>query len=368
MSKILLTACKDYNFYNFRSELILELLKTNEVVLVCPKGDKLDFFKEKGCRIIDIQVDRRGKNPFHDFFLFKQYKKILIAEKPNLVLTYTTKSSIYCGLACSRLNIPYIVNNAGLTEISGLLKIIVNVLYKISFKNAKCLMFQNDQERDYMLHLLKNNVRFRRIPGSGVNLEKFKFKPYPNTKNMIIFNYVGRIVKTKGIKEYLECAETIHKKYPNTLFRIFGEFDDDCFSKKIYELQKENVVTLMGQQLDMEPFIAEAHACIHPSHYEGMTNVVLEHSAVGRPSIGSNIHGIKEEIDDGLTGFVFKTKNVDSLINVVEHFINLPLEEKALMGLRSRSKIEKEFDRKIVTSIYLEEISQVLEKKNERRD
>ncbi|MPN48878.1 hypothetical protein SDC9_196490 [bioreactor metagenome] len=91
-----------------------------------------------------------------------------------------------------------------------------------------------------------------------------------------------------------------------------------------------------------------------------MTNVVLEHSAMGRACIGSNIPGVREGIEDSKTGYLFEVKDVDSMVKAVKKFIELPYQEKAAMGKAAREKMEREFDRDIVTSIYLEEIYRIL--------
>ena len=365
MSKILLISPKDYNFYNFRSELILKLKDMgNEVVLNCPYGEKIDFFTQRGCKFVDIKLDRRGTNPFKDAKLIWEYFKLIKKEQPDIVLAYTSKSSIYGGFVCSILKIPYIINNAGLTETKGLLKVLMDILYKIGFMKASCIMYQNNFEREYMNRLLKNKVAYKDIPGSGVNINEFQYKPYPPNDNIIIFNYVGRIVPLKGIDEFLECAIHIKKKYCNTQFMIYGEYDDISYQKKINEMEKNGIIKYCGSQLNMKPYIEAAHAVIHPSHYEGMTNVVLEHSAMGRVCIGSNIPGVQEGIINGETGFLFVVKNVDSMVEAVERFINLSYEQKKEMGYRARIKIENEFNRDIVTKIYIDEIERILKINN----
>lgn len=361
MSKIMLISPKDNNFYNFRSELILKLHDLgNEVVLVCPYGKKMDYFTERGCRFVDISMDRRGKSVFNDLKLIKAYKELLKKEKPNMVLTYTSKPSIYAGYVCGRMKIPYIVNNAGLMETTGAFDVFMKLLYKIGWSKASCMMYQNTRERDVINKLLGNKTHYRDIPGSGVNINQFKFKEYPINDDVVIFNYVARIVKTKGIDELLECANRIKEKYSNVRFVLYGDYDDDEYRVKIEELQKRGVVEYGGIQLDMKPCIEAAHAVIHPSYYEGMTNVVLEHSSMGRPCIGSNIPGVKEGIEDGKTGFLFELKNVDSMVEAVERFMRLSHEEKAEMGKAARLKMENEFNREIVTNIYLEEINNIM--------
>ena len=207
MSKIMLISPKDNNFYNFRSELILKLHDMgNEVILVCPYGNKIDFFTERGCRFIDINMDRRGTSISHDLKLIRDYRRILKTEKPNVVLTYTSKPSIYAGFVCGLMKIPYIVNNAGLMECQGALDKLMKVLYVIGWSKASCMMYQNTMERDVIQNLLKGKTHYRDIPGSGVNLEAFPYTEYPENDDVIVFNYVARIVKIKGIDEFLECA------------------------------------------------------------------------------------------------------------------------------------------------------------------
>lgn len=361
MKKIMLISPKDNNFYNFRSELILKLKEMgHEVVLVCPYGKKIDYFTERGCRFIDISIDRRGTSIRNDLKLIKDYKKIIKVERPDVVLTYTSKPSIYVGYVCGKLHIPYIVNNAGLMDTTGMFDKFMKLLYKIGWSKASCIMYQNTYERDVVNKLLHNKVHFRDIPGSGVNLEEFKFTEYPESDDIITFNYVARIVKIKGINELLECAERIKSKYSNTRFVLYGDYDDDSYRQKVEDLERRGIVEYGGIRLDMKPYITKAHAVIHPSYYEGMTNVVLEHSAMGRPCIGSNIPGVREEIDDGKTGYLHEVKNVDSMVAAVEKFLSLSHEEKARMGRMAREKMEYEFSREIVTEAYLEEIGKVL--------
>lgn len=365
--KIFLIACKDYNFYNFRSELILKLVELGfDVTLVCPKGNKIAYFVDRGCHFVGHTMDRRGMNPFKDLVLIRTYYKIFKEGQPDLVLSYTTKSVLYSGIACRLLRIPYIVNNAGLLEPSNynpIVGICLTIFYKLGFKGASCMMYQNSRERDVLNSILRNKIPYRDIPGSGVNLDDFEYSKYPNESEPITFNYVGRLVRIKGINDFLICAERIKAIYPKIRFIIYGDYDEDVYRQRVHELQKRGIVEYAGVQMNMKPFISKAHAVIHASYYEGMTNVVLEHSAMGRVCIGSDIPGIKEGIDEDETVFLFHCKNVDELVSAVEKFINLPYDKKVAMGKAAREKMEREFDRNIVTNIYIEEINRILQRK-----
>lgn len=364
MANILILIPKDNVAYNFRSEVILKLHELgHEIYIVSPYGSKIDYFVERGCHFIDLPIDRRGTSIIADSKLIISYRRIAKEVKADVVLTYTTKCSVYGGFACESLGIPYIVNAAGVMQSGDRLSFLerfILFLYKLAFRKASCIMYQNHFERDLVNQILKNKVHYRDIPGSGVNLTAFTYKEYPDSDEVVRFNYVARIMKNKGIDEFLECAIRIKKAYSNTEFIIYGDYDDNKYRTIISNLEKEGIVRYGGIQMDMKPYIEAAHAVIHPSYYEGMTNVVLEHSAMGRPCIGSDVPGVKDGIDDGITGFVFKVRNVDSMVETVEKFLSLNNEEKAKMGRAAREKMECEFDRNIVTNTYIEEIEKIL--------
>lgn len=340
--------------------MILQLVKEdNEVILNCPYGEKIDYFTNRGCKFIDIRIDRRGKNLVKDFKLLMDYYRIIRRVSPDLVLAFAGKTAIYAGFVCGLLKVPCIINNAGLTEATETFRKFLDTLYWFGFHKATCMMYQNKEERDVINRIVKNKVPYREIPGSGVDLDEFYFCPYPKSDNPVIFDYVGRIVNTKGINEYLECARRIRQKHHNTVFRVFGAYDDVTYKELIQKYSDENIIEYYGVQMDMKPFIKECHAAIHPSYYEGMTNVVLEHSSMGRVCIGSNIAGVAEGIEEGKTGFLFEVKNVDSMVTAVERFLSLSNEQKAQFGYAARKKMEREFNRQIVTEIYMQEIEKI---------
>jgi galacturonosyltransferase len=364
MKKVLFLVNKDNVVYNFRKELVYALLDRGyDVYISSPYGSKIDMLTARGAKFVPLEIDRRGKNVFKDFKLVWDYYKTISNVKPDIVLTYTTKCSTYGGMVCRFMRIPYIINNAGMYRVEDFSKLIwfvLKTLYRISYSHASCLMYQNTYERDTLNRIISNKAHYRDIPGSGVNLEEFKLTPYPVDDTIIRFNYVARIVKIKGIDELLECAKRIKSKYKNIEFVLYGDFDDDAYRQKVKELEAKGIVKYGGIQLDMKPCISRAHAVIHPSYYEGVTNVILEHGAMGRPAIASDIPGCREGIDEGKSGYLFPLKDVDSLYASVERFILLPHNQKGMMGKMAREKMEREFDRNIVTNIYLEEIKNIL--------
>lgn len=366
--RVLFLVNKDNVVYNFRKELVFALLDAGyEVYISSPYGNKIDYLTAVGAKFMPLEIDRRGKNIVKDIKLIRDYYKLIKNLKPDVVLTYTTKCSTYGGLVCRVLKTPYIINNAGMYRIEDLNKFIwgvLKLLYKLSYSHAACLMYQNSYERDTLNAIIGHRAHYIDIPGSGVNLNEFELTEYPKDDGYITFNYVARIAKFKGIDEFLACAKIIRKKYTHVRFILYGDFDDDEYRLYIRELEAQGIVKYGGVQLDMRPYIANANAVIHPSYYEGITNVILEHGAMGRPAIASDIPGCREGIDEGKSGYLFPLKDVDALCKIVENFILLPYKKKKDMGRAARMKMEQEFDRNIVTNIYLKEIEKILNKQN----
>lgn len=359
--KILILANNDIGLYNFRKELIERLIsEKNEVLISLPNGDRVKDLIELGCSFIETEVDRRGTNLIKDFKLILKYGKILKKIKPDLVLTYTIKPNIYGGLMCRMKNEPYICNITGLgtaTENKSIIQKIIFMLYKFALKKVKCCFVQNSENLQFLIdNKLIDKEKCKLIPGSGVNLEYFRVLPYPNENETIKFLFVSRIMKEKGIEQYLEAAKYIKEKYNNTEFHILG-FCEQEYEEKLKQMTDEGLINYHGLQKDIIPFLKEASCLIHPSYYpEGMSNVLLEASATGRPTITTNRSGCREIVEDGKTGYIIEIKNSQQLIEKIEKFLKLSNEYRKKMGLCARKKVEKEFDRNIIINEYMKEI------------
>lgn len=359
--KVLILINNDLGLYNLRRELIIKLIEEKfEVYISLPNGKKIEELEKLGCKYIETDIDRRGINPINDLKLLLKYKKIYKQVKPDLVLTYTIKPNIYGGIVCRIKHIPYIANITGLgssVEKNNLLSKLIIKMYKMALKKAECVFCQNNKIYKF-LEENKFNNNLEIIPGSGVNTEFFSLKEYPSN-NTQTFMFIGRIMKEKGIREYIEVAKIIKKKYHNVKFKILGFFEED-YKEEIENLQKEGIVEYCGETLDVRKFLEEANCVILPSYHEGTSNVLLESASTGRPIIASNIPGCKEAIDDEESGYVFEVKNTEDLIKKIEKFLNLSYNQKKEMGLKGRKKMEKEFDRNIIVNAYLQQINKII--------
>lgn len=362
MKKVLILVNHDVVIYNFRKELVERLLKDEyEVYISSPYGERIDDLVAMGCKHIEAKIARHGTNVIEELKLLNYYKKIIKEIEPDVVLSYTIKPNIYGGMACRMLKIPYIANITGLgtaVENRGLMQNITITLYRIAFKKINCLFFQNTENRQFFIDKSLAVDKHRLIPGSGVNLEHFNVLDYPSDET-IEFTFISRIMKEKGIEQYIEAAEYIRNKYPNTRFHICG-FCEETYEDKLRILHNKGVIQYHGMQRDIREILAKTHCTIHPTYYpEGMSNVLLESAACGRPIITTNRSGCRETVDDGVNGFIVEQQNSRDLIEKIEKFLKLSYEEKRLMGLAGRKKVEKEFDRQIVVEAYMDEIGNI---------
>lgn len=362
--RILILANNDGGLYKFRLELLQKLVKSHQVYISLPNGDYIERLEKLGCVFIDTPINRRGANPITDFKLLLKYKSIINNVKPDVVLTYTIKPNVYGGIICSLFKIPYLTNITGLgsaVENAGVLQKITLFLYKISLKKAFCVFFQNKENQQFFIDNKIIKDKNRLIPGSGVNLEHFSVLEYPDDK-IINFLYIGRMMKEKGIDQFIDAAEFISDKYKNTQFHVIGYCEED-YKERLEGLQKLGVLQFHGIQDDVIAFHKISHCTIHPTYYpEGMSNVLLESASCGRPIITTNRSGCREILEDTVNGFFVKQKNSDDLIKTIEMFLNLENETRKTMGLKGREKVEKEFDRNIIINAYIQEIEEIKNK------
>ena len=364
MKKVLFLVNHDVTIYNFRYELVETLVnKGYDVYISSPNGDRIKFLTDIGCKFIETDVSRHGTNPVTDFKLFVKYLKIMKSIKPDVVISYTIKPNIYGGMAAAMRGIPFFPNVTGLgvaVNNKGVARNIILTLYKLAFRKAACVFFQNSENRKFFEDNKLYKGVYKVIPGSGVNIEKFIPLEYPD-KERVDFVYISRIMKDKGIEEYFECAEYIEAKYKNVKFHICG-FCEDNYEERLKDFVRRGIVEYHGMVSDVRTILKDCSALIHPSYHEGMSNVLLEASACARPCLCSDIAGCKEIVADNETGFLFKPGDVESLINAVEKFLNLTCAQRKEMGVYARRKVEKEFDRQIVIDAYLSEINKVARK------
>lgn len=354
--KVLILANSSSGLYDFRNELICELGKQYQVVVSVPVEssgkDKCSHLEKIGCRIIPTDIDRRGLNPVTDFKLFLKYRGLLRREKPDLVITYTIKPNIYGGLACRIKRIPYGVNITGLGttfQKKGMLRRLVTGLYRMVLSKAGVVFFENAANRQVFIEekiVAKSKTVL--LNGAGVNLERYAFRPYPET-GPVRFLFVGRVMQEKGINELFSAMDRLYGAGADCTLDVLGGYEED-YADTIRHYEEKGWLRYHGYQPDVRPFIEKAHCFVLPSYHEGMANTNLECASMGRPLITSDIPGCKEAVIDGKSGLLCRVRDAESLHDAMSRFLTLSAAEKRSMGIIGREHMEKVFDKRLVVA------------------
>lgn len=366
--KVVVVSNSSWSIFNYRLNLIKSLIKNDfEVSLIAPSDEYYSKLKDEGYQIYEIFMNNKGINPIDDlriiFELANLYKRI----RPDVVLHFTIKPNIYGTIASNFLNIPAVNNITGLGTIfikDNLITKVVKVLYKLSFSHAAKVFFQNKD--DYNLFVQENLVDkniCEVIPGSGIDVEKFKPVRSKKRDNVVKFLLISRMLWVKGVGEYVRAAQIIKQKYSNVEFQLLGFTDVDnptAISKaQINEWTKAGYVTYLGYATDVRDFIAKADCVVLPSYREGAPRSLLESASMGKPIITTNVPGCKEIVEHGVNGLLCNVRDVRDLADKIEKMINLSKKERDLMGKKGREKILKEFDERIVINKYLKTIKRI---------
>ena len=357
--KVLFLVNHDLVIYNFRKEIVQRLIQENyEVYISSPNGKRIPELIEMGADFIEANMDRHGKSILNELKLLDYYKKIIREIQPDIIFGFTIKPNIWGAIAARKYNVPFVANITGLgsaVENPGFLQKITVLLYKYSFSKIQTVFFQNKENQQFFIDNKIAIGKHKLLPGSGVNLKQFTPLEYPND-DTIEFVFISRIMKEKGIDQYLETAKIIKEIYPNTHFHICGFCEED-YEDKLQEYEDRGIITYHGMVSDIRVVLKNTHCTIHPTYYpEGLSNVLLESSACARPIITTDRSGCREVVNNGLNGYLFEEKKTDQLVETIEKFINLPHNDKIEMGIQGRKFVEDNFDREIVVTRYLDEI------------
>lgn len=348
--KILICANNDVGLYNFRKDLIKKLIEmNNELHISLPYGRKVEGLKQIGCTFIDTKIDRRGINPLKDMILLVSYFFIMRKLKPDMVITYTIKPNIYAGIVCRLLNIKYVLNITGLGYVfqkESWLKKVLERAYFFICQKAHVVFFENISNKDVFLNLgIVNCSKTFVLKGAGVNTKEYKLALYPLDSVVTRFLFVGRIMQDKGIEELILAVKKLKMKYGDSVeLDLVGLYEEN-YAKKIEQLVCEKIVNYHGFQDDVKPFINRAHCLVLPSYHEGMSNVLLEAAAMGRPLITTDIAGCREAVLDGQSGLLCKVRDAQDLYMKMQEFVELSYQSKRNMGLISHSYVTDNFNK-----------------------
>jgi glycosyltransferase involved in cell wall biosynthesis len=371
--KIMLSSNTAWSIYNFRAGLIRSLISDGyQVATIAPDDAYSPLLKKLGCQFVGLPMDAHGKHLGHDLSLLLRYLSVLRAQRPSIYLGYTIKPNVYGSLAARMLDIPVINNIAGLGTafIEGnVLTRIVKRLYKFALSHSSRIFFQNaeDQELFIKAGLVRPEVTDR-VPGSGIDLGRYMPRPLPTLSGRPFrFLLVARMLKFKGVGEFVEATKIVRHRFPDTEFQLLGFVDSSNSNAfpldTIRRWEFEGRVTYLGQADDVRPYFANADCVVLPSYREGVPRSLLEAAAMARPIIASDTAGCRDVVDDGFNGLLCQIRNAADLAEKMTRMIEFSPQHRLEMGQAGRWKVESEFDERIVIRKYLDMIASILKAK-----
>lgn len=373
--KIVISSNTAWNIANFRESLIRALVKNGyEVVAVAPSDESASRITDCGARFVSMPMDNKGTNPVRDYCLFLRCASLFYREKPEAFLGFTVKPNVYGGLAARLCGIPSINNVAGLGSVfihTNWLTQVVEILYRLALARSAKVFFQNKD--DHLLFLSRGLVRQEVtdiLPGSGVDTEKFSPMVAEEAVDQPFrFLLLARLIRDKGVGEYVEAARGILKKHENVQFQLLGFLDVKNPSAipraQIEKWEREGLIEYMGATSDVRPMIAQADCIVLPSYREGAPRSLLEAASMGKPIITTDAVGCRDVVDDGTTGFLCRPRDAEDLALKMEKMLSLSFDERKKMGLRGRQKMIDKFDENIVINKYLHVLNELRRRKGE---
>lgn len=367
--KIAIIENHELGIYTIRHDLVMALAEKYDVAVLTEIDDS---FKngdlEKVVRFID--VGKSVLNPLSAVRYNARIARALREFQPEVCLTFTIRPAIYGNIVTRRLGIPTISTITGtgpLFESRSISYAIARFLYKFVLKKTRFVVFPNfDDLEAFVSAGYITRAQARRVPGSGVNHQKFSPLPFTRGNDgRFVFLYISRLLKDKGALEYVEAASIIRQKYPRAEFHIIGPLW--AGNKKSLTITREDLdgwiskgwVVYHDKQKDVRPYIADADCVVMPSYREGMSNVLLESASMARPLIATNVTGCRDIVDDGVNGLLCRVRDGKDLADKMERMISFSAAEREEMGRKGREKMIREFDKKKVIEIYLQTIDDI---------
>lgn len=348
-----------WNLINFRICLIDSFLKDgHEIYALAPFDGHEKTLKEKGVKVRDLKMQPNRQNPIQDFWLIYRLRKEFKSIKPSFILSFTIKNNIYGAIASRKLDLKFIPNVTGLGSIflSGWIKrTLAETLYRIAFTNLDTIFFQNHDDAKMFIsqHLVKSN-QVKYLPGSGINLEKFHSNP--TQSNKVTFLMIARLIREKGVEEYIHAAKTLSACKSDITFQLMGPLGKDNPSgiseERLSMWIAEGYIEYLGVTDDVRPYIARASCVVLPSYREGAPRVLIEAAAMARPSISTNVPGCNSVVDHMKTGILVEVKNKQSLLEGMINFVEMNAIDRRKMGIRARKKAESKFNENNVIAAY----------------
>jgi glycosyltransferase involved in cell wall biosynthesis len=368
--KITIIENHELGIYSIRHDLVKAIAEKYDTTVLTEVDDS---FKNGDLETMVhfVDVGKGVLNPATALKYYSRLKQALMLAKPDVCLTFTIRPAIYGNLVTSKLKIPTISTITGtgpLFDSKSISYTIARQLYKRVLKKTKFVFFPNyDDLNGFIERGYIKKEQGRRVPGSGINHEQFA--PQPSSRGndgKFIFLYISRLIKDKGVMEFVEAASLLKDQFADAEFHIIGPLwtgnkkSLTVTAKELNEWIEKKWIVYHDKQKDVRPFIADADCVVMPSYREGMSNILLEGASMARPLIATDVTGCRDIVEDGVNGLLCKVKDGKDLAEKMKQMMRISESEREAMGKKGREKMIREFDKKIVIQKYLEAIEEVL--------
>lgn len=350
-----------WNLVNFRAGLIAALIADGyRVIAVAPPDPAMEArLAELGCAFVPAPIDAMGLSPWRDFATLRAFRRILRVHRPVAWLSWTIKPNVYGALAARSLGIPAFPNVSGLGTAfirQGLLTALAERLYRAGFARAPTVFFQNADDRAlFVARRLVRADQARLLPGSGIDPEQWAprdwVRPAPRR-----FLMLARVVADKGVREYAAAARILRQRWPDARFVLMGPLEvanrTALPAAEVRGWEAEGLIEYRAPEDDVRPAIAEADFVVLPSYREGLSRVLLEAAALGRPIVATDVPGCRDVVRDGDNGFLCAPQDGASLALALDRAAAADDADWERMARAGRARVIAEFSLDRVTAQY----------------
>lgn len=363
--KIVMTANAAWNIWHFRQSVLKALLADgHDVTVLAPPDEAVPKLEALGCRVRPLEMSVKGLNPVSDLGLMTRLRRTFGEIRPDVILSYTIKNNIFGALAAKGLGIPFIPNVTGLGTAflsGGALERIAVALYRVAFRDLQVVFFQNADDRGLFVERgLVSETSAQLLPGSGIDLTRFAPAPYPSEGTAPVFLMIARLLRDKGIFEYVEAARAVKRRHPQARFQVLGAVGSANRTavdrETVREWEEDHLIEYLGTADDVRPIIEKAHCVVLPSYREGAPRTLIEAAAMARPLIATDVPGCRGVVEDGRTGVLCQPRDSESLADACNRMIEAERGVRETMGQEGRQKMEREYDERIVIDAYRDAI------------
>ena len=366
---IAFVANTSWSIYKFRLYLIEQLVEKGFVVYVLAPRDSYTTQFEHLPGLTYLELGHfRGKNisPLEDILLYKELLQHYRTLQPEIIFHYTIKANIFGTLAAAKAGIPAISVVTGLGYAfagSGFLKSAARILYRNALRNNREVWFLNEDDRHIFIkdRLVQKDRTFI-LPGEGVDADSFYAAPFePGKNDPVTFLLIGRIIRHKGIQEFVQAAGLLQQQGLAVRCQLLGVFDDNnrvaISREEVAEWERRGILTYLGHTDKVPPVIEQADCIVLPSYREGLPLSLLEGASMAKALIAADTPGCHTLIEEGVNGYLCREKDGADLARKMAAYYHLPAAAKRQMGIAGRDKVLKSFTRERIAGIYLDKIN-----------